>query len=154
MAGVKGRSGRKARQIVARELGGAPPPEGFLRLPQITGEGGAIFDRLLQRLGGTIKGGDELAFNMLVTATCQWLDAYRQLLSAGGGIIIDDHGVARVSALSRLERDLFQRVVVMLREFGLTPASRAAVQRLAEEDKPKQIAAAIVEDLPPVGELE
>ena len=50
--------------------------------------------------------------------------------------------------------DLFQRVVVMLREFGLTPASRAAVQRLAEEDKPKQIAAAIVEDLPPVGELE
>ena len=151
---MKGRSGRKARQIVARELGGAPPPDGFLRLPQIVGEGGAIFDRLFQRIGGTIKGGDELAFNMLVTATVQWLDAYRQLLAAGGAITVDDKGVPRVSALSRLERDLFQRVVVMLREFGLTPASRAAVQRIAEEEKPKQITAAVVEDLPPVGELE
>ena len=151
---MKGRSGRKARQIVARELGGAKPPEGFLRLPTITGEGGAIFDRLLQRLGGTIKGGDELAFNMLVTATVQWLDAYRQLLAAGGATYVDSNGVARVSALSRLERDLYQRVVVMLREFGLTPASRAAVQRIAEGEQPKQIAAAVVEDLPPVGELE
>ena len=153
MSGVKGRSGRKARKIVARELGGALPPDGFLRLPQITGEGGAIFDRFFQRLGGTIKGSDEIAFNMLVTAVIQWLDAYRQLLAAGGETYVDSNGVTRVSALSRLERDLYQRVVVMLREFGLTPASRVTVQRLAEEE-PKKITGVVVEDLPPVGELE
>ena len=128
MAGVKGRSGRRrSPEVDAAEL---PARDGFLRLTVLDREGNAYFDRLFGVCMDRkiLQETDELAFNLFVVTFREWLMSYRTLKRSGSG-------ATRLSAEFKAERQLFRDVLTMAKEFGFTPASRAAALRMAEPKK-------------------
>lgn len=135
MAGVKGRSGRRrSPEVDAAEL---PARDGFLRLTMLDREGNAYFDRLfgVYMDRKILQETDELAFNLFVVTFREWLMSYRTLKRSGRCDFDKRSGATRLSAEFKAERQLFRDVLTMAKEFGFTPASRAAALRMAEPKK-------------------
>ena len=149
MAGVKGRSGRKKKPL--EDASALPERGGFLQLQELDKEGAVYFDRLFGVCMSRkiLQETDELAFNLFVVTFREWLAAYRAVKRAGKYDFDKRSGAMRLSAEFKAERQLFRDVLMMAREFGFTPSSRASVLSMAEaKELPKSVAHGFISDDP------
>ena len=149
MAGVKGKSGghnrkpTRHKQLVgeqhkARTQTNEPDRVEGKVMPMATLDDYAqrIFDYYGPMLenNGTMSRTDAFAFTMLCKKASDWLalvqNVERQKLT-----VMNDKGDEKIAPLIKLEMQVFDQLVKVMREFGLTPVSRASVVRIGSNEK-------------------
>ena len=145
MAGVKGKSGgRNRKPLRHRELvgerhktrlGKGEPDrvEGpVLPLVKLDEVGQRVFDYYAPMLekNGTMSQADALAFTMLCRKVSDW---YRVAARLGpDDLTVMGQFDEKIAPLANLEIRLYDQVVKIMREFGITPVARSAVQKIGK----------------------
>lgn len=133
MAGVKGRSGRrKAAEELPVEARAVK--NSFLKLDELDDFGKMIFERVYSMCEDVMKPTDEIAFNLAMLTFQEWRIAYNEVKKHGKYEYNEKSGMRVLSPAFKAERKYYEDLVRMLREFNLTPSSRAAVGRIANPD--------------------
>jgi len=88
---------------------------------------------------GTVGQTDETALYQLAYTAREWLRAKAQCDKYGRNHILKDKSgnvrETRITAWSRMERELHRDYVKLLREFGCTPLARGAIQKIGNGEE-------------------
>lgn len=76
---------------------------------------------------------DETALALLLEALASYLDA-DDLYEPTRLTVVSEKGVVSADPIVKIRGEAWDRVLKILREFGLTPSSRTAVTKIVEED--------------------
>ena len=142
MPGVKGKSGRKPKPRVVKELAGTlrpdrlnpdePMPVALDKVPacprHITGEARKQWRRTAKVLvaTGVLTAGDLPALEMFCTLYARWRDAQAKL-DASNVMLRNADGVFYQNPYLRIADDCLKQMRGYMVEFGITPSSRSRV---------------------------
>jgi len=142
MAGVKGRSGGKAKPRAAKELSGTfrsdrhntdePEVAAYETAPRcpvgLKGEATKVWPRMakLLTLMGVLTASDLDALEAYCVVYARWKDAEANL--AQYGVMMTKEGSFFPSPYLRIAEDCLKQLRAWMNEFGITPSSRSRVK--------------------------
>lgn len=82
---------------------------------------------------------DRLALASLTYQFNKWLEA-ETMVAIEGRVLRSEKGGLYLNPWENIANAAFKNMVVLLREFGLTPASRSRIEAQPEDEKPQSLA--------------
>ncbi len=155
MPGMKGKSGRKKTPTAILEKRGAwraktrrntepkTLPDFFIEPAEMTDLMKNYYEIYVPILkqSGILSGTDSAAFELMARTYCRIMKLREQLKDDRNILNLFEYAVDKfghdrrvLKEMTKLEKDYTQMYFNMLREFGLTPASRAGVQKIEIDD--------------------
>jgi len=141
MAGVKGRSGRKRKPTALRIANGAhpsllpqdePQPERSSLVPPeyLSDDAKKLWATAAAQLDacGVMTSTDEPALAQYCEQFVLWQDALAQVRQHGMMVRNEGTGVMKANPCIAVANNAHDRMVKMMREFGMTPSARASVK--------------------------
>lgn len=136
-----------ARRRLAAES--PPPPKGaefVLELDGLDEAGRLFYEKTMAALkaNGTMGDGEELALHVMARRLVDWCEADAQIRKykrwlprrdKDGNVVGMD-----VSAFHKIERELWQDLLQLQREYGRTPLSRDQIRRIGKKENTNEFA--------------
>ena len=140
------RTGRPPKPTALKELAGNPGKRPLNRLeptPRVeippcpkwlTGSERRAYTQLAKQLVGlrVMTEVDGIALAELVHQLAKWLEA-EKMVHAGGRVLVGEKGGMYLNPWESIANTALKNMNIMLREFGMTPASRSRIEAQPEE---------------------
>lgn len=147
------KTGRPPKPTALKELAGNPgkrplnrlEPKPKVEIPPcpswLTAAGKREYKRLAKLLVElrVITEADRLALGALTYQFSKWLEA-EAMVSVEGRVLTSEKGGMYLNPWEGIANSAFKNMTVLLREFGLTPASRSRIEAQPEDEKPQSLA--------------